>query len=85
MRKSPVDGEVLGKLSNGTKVTVIGETNGWYMIDYKGHTGYISGKYVSLGSRWNISVTVDHEVLMKTITAYLKEKGLTPLVEQIGG
>lgn len=85
MRNNPVDGDVLGKLSNGTKITIIGETNGWYMINYKGHTGYISGEYVSVSSSWSISVSVVNESLKDKIIAYLKENGLNPNVMKNGG
>ena len=84
VRKSPVDGEVLGKLSNGAALTLIGETNGWYMINYKGHTGYISGDYVSLSSSWKIAVTINNSNMKDEIVSYLKDKGLTPSIEKIG-
>ncbi len=40
------DGEVLGKLSNGEKVDIIGTEDGWYKIDYNGQEGYVAEKYV---------------------------------------
>lgn len=37
----------LGTLSKNQKITVTGVTdNGWYRTDYKGKTGYVSGKYL---------------------------------------
>jgi uncharacterized protein YgiM (DUF1202 family) len=35
----------VGALYNQQKVTVLGETNGWYKIEYKGQTGYISSSF----------------------------------------
>ena len=35
----------IGSLTGGTKVTVLGESNGWYKIDYNGQEGWISGAY----------------------------------------
>lgn len=47
---------ILGKLTDNTKVKLLGKTsNGWYKINYKGKTGYISGKYVD--NITNITVT----------------------------
>lgn len=34
-------------LTQGTVVTVIGEQNGWYQIQYNGITGWVSGEYIS--------------------------------------
>lgn len=85
VRKSPVDGDVLGKLSNGTALTLIGETNGWYKINYKGHVGYVSGDYVTLSSGWKIIVSINNEDDKESIVAYLESKGHAPLIEKIGG
>jgi uncharacterized protein YgiM (DUF1202 family) len=39
--------KTIGSLSRGAKVNVTGKTaNGWYRIQYKGKTGYASGKYL---------------------------------------
>jgi uncharacterized protein YgiM (DUF1202 family) len=47
LRKEPnTTALVLTSLPNGTKVEVIEELDGWYKVTYKGHTGYISSKYV---------------------------------------
>ncbi len=35
----------IGSLSNGQRVTVIGESNGWYKINYNGQEGWISAGY----------------------------------------
>lgn len=40
-----INGKVLGKLTNGTKVEAIGEINGWIKINYNGREGYISEIY----------------------------------------
>ena len=32
---------ILGSVDNGESFTLIDETDGWYQIEYKGHTGYI--------------------------------------------
>ncbi len=38
----------IGSLSKGTTVEILGESNGFYKINYSGKTGYISKTYVSL-------------------------------------
>jgi uncharacterized protein YgiM (DUF1202 family) len=38
----------IGSLSKGTTVEILGESNGFYKINYKSQTGYISKTYVSL-------------------------------------
>ena len=85
VRKAPVDGDVLGKLSNGSALTIIGETNGWYHINYKGHIGYISGDYVSISSGWKVSFNINSEDQKNQVVSYLKSQGLSPSIEKIGG
>ena len=41
---------VIGSLSNGSKVTIVGESGSWYKINYGNTTGYVSKEYISLGS-----------------------------------
>lgn len=38
--------ESMGKLSDGTRVAILNETDGWYKIAYDGKTGYMSSDYV---------------------------------------
>ena len=42
--------DVVASASNGAKVTIQGEENGWYKIVYSGsNTGYVSKEFVSVG------------------------------------
>ena len=51
VRKGPsILFDIIGKLSGGDKVKVIGESNGWYKIEYNGTYGYVSGSYIELDS-----------------------------------
>ena len=51
VRKGPsILFDIIGKLSGGDKVKVIGESNGWYKIEYNGKYGYVSGSYIELDS-----------------------------------
>lgn len=38
---------VLGQLPNGTKVTITGQTNNWYIINYNGAPAYICADYIT--------------------------------------
>ena len=40
------DSEKIGSLSGNEEVTILEEENGWYKIEYKGGTGYVSADYV---------------------------------------
>lgn len=39
---------VIGKLTNGTEVEVIGEENGWYQVTVDGQTGYVYSDYLEV-------------------------------------
>lgn len=43
VRSTPTTNEenILGSVDSGESFTLIDETDGWYQIEYKGHTGYI--------------------------------------------
>lgn len=51
IRSGPGTGyDKVGSATNGARVTVLGEENGWYKIIYSGNkTGYVSKDYVSIG------------------------------------
>ena len=38
--------ESIGKLSDGTRVAILDEADGWYKVAYDGKTGYMSSDYV---------------------------------------
>ncbi|MCD8367206.1 MAG: DUF4366 domain-containing protein, partial [Clostridiales bacterium] len=43
-----MDYSVIGKLTNGTEVEVIGEENGWYQVTVDGQTGYVYSEYLEV-------------------------------------
>jgi len=45
---------VVDKLTNGERVAVLDETDGWYKVVYAGQNGYISSEYVELSDVMNI-------------------------------
>lgn len=47
-RKPNSESEILGKIPNGTEVTVYGKTGNWYVVRYEGVTGYASADYIVL-------------------------------------
>jgi len=51
IRSGPgTDYDKVASASNGAKVTVLGEENGWYKVQYKNNkTGYIRKDYISIG------------------------------------
>lgn len=48
---------IVTKISNGTKVQVIGQDSKtkWYKINYNGKTGYVSNLYIKINGEWNSS------------------------------
>jgi predicted double-glycine peptidase len=48
VRKDPSTRQLaIGRLYRGEKVTIIGEQNGWYKINYKGREAWVCARYVS--------------------------------------
>ena len=45
IRKSPVDGKVVGVLPLGKKLTLLEEVDGWYKVLYYGEECYVSANY----------------------------------------
>ena len=46
--------ESMGKLSDGTRVAILDETDGWYKVAYNGEVGYMSADYVESQPIMNI-------------------------------
>lgn len=47
---------ILGYLSNGESVDIVGSSNGWIHINYKGTTAYVSSEYIRIGEPDSSSV-----------------------------
>ena len=45
------DARVLGYFRNGTQVTILGESNGFYKVSVNGKTGYMMKKYITVSSQ----------------------------------
>ena len=51
VRKGPsTKYSTMGSLYKNKGVTILGESNGWYKIEYNGKYGYVSGSYIELDS-----------------------------------
>jgi N-acetylmuramoyl-L-alanine amidase len=49
IRKYPdLSGAILGSIPNNASVVINGETNGWYVVNYNGITGYSSKNYITI-------------------------------------
>lgn len=42
-------GTIVGSLSNGSSVTIVGQSGDWYKVSYRGTTRYVHKNYVSTG------------------------------------
>ena len=51
--------DVLETLANGTVVTITGNSDGWYRIQYNGTDGWISGQYVEIQTTNEEQVNID--------------------------
>ena len=56
VRSGPsVDFEKIGTVAKGSTVVILGEQNGWYIIEFPGGTGYVSAEYISVQSTAHVS------------------------------
>ena len=49
--------KIIGSLSNGSNVTIVGESGNWYKIKYGNSTGYVSKDYIKASEESNNSNT----------------------------
>jgi len=75
-----VDGTFVDYVKEGKTYPVLGEENGWYLIEFRpGMTGYISGEYVTIGAELANAMTMDE------VKAYERQKELEAKAERYGG
>ena len=43
-----IDGTILAQAPDGARLTVFNQFDGWYLVEYDGVTGYVSGDFVTL-------------------------------------
>ena len=44
-----MDAPVLAQMPNGAAVTVLGEFDDWYTVEFDGLYGYAAARYITLG------------------------------------
>lgn len=65
----------LGTLSKGQAVAISGKTEkGWYIIDYNGQTGYVSGKYLTTINSTAAAAETTTPALASTTSDVIKTK-----------
>ncbi|NCC67773.1 MAG: CHAP domain-containing protein [Clostridia bacterium] len=80
MRSAPsLSATVIGKFSNGVKMTVLGVYGGWYKVQYGTMTGYIYSDYFSLNGGVS-GITQSAASMGDTIVATAKKYLGTPYV-----
>ncbi|WP_339164355.1 SH3 domain-containing protein [Siminovitchia sp. FSL W7-1587] len=70
-------GSVIGKLSRGTQVSVLSESNGWAKVTANGKTGYVSSQYLSSQSGAPTAPTPSPSAPGKTITKYVNHASIS--------
>ena len=48
LRKPDLNADIIVQVPNKAAITIFGEWNGWYVVDYKGRVGYASTKYITV-------------------------------------
>lgn len=75
VRKKPsIDSDKIGSIPKGDTVTVIGETDEWYEIEYGDKTGYVSKLYVILKDEQQSEVVVTGVVKTKDDPLNVREQ-----------
>lgn len=76
MRTSPTtSASIITTIPKGTEVLIYDESNGWYKVEYKGKTGWVSGKYILIENKPKITYCItaytDDENIYKDVQDYL--------------
>ncbi|MBV4425879.1 SH3 domain-containing protein [Clostridium tyrobutyricum] len=76
LRSTP-NGAIIGFLSNGTKISLLGKSGNWYKVSVNGKTGYISSAYVSTNTAAVKTSSPVNTVSGKTGTVKLQNSSST--------
>ncbi len=60
------DHDVIGGITSGTRYAVLGQVDGWYIIDFEGETGYVSGAFVRVFDAEEATPTPDEDTTALT-------------------
>lgn len=66
----------LKKIPNGTTLTLTSESDTWYKTTYDGATGYVSAKYISLGTVYILSCSTTYKDNRDKLIDYAKTLGV---------
>ncbi|MBQ8815530.1 MAG: SH3 domain-containing protein [Lachnospiraceae bacterium] len=78
-QEADVDATFMGYVKMGQSYPVLGEENGWYLVEFTpGKTGYISGKYVTIGASLANAMTLEE------VKAYERQQELEAKAEKHG-
>ncbi len=78
VRSTPSEeGEVVGQLYNNSCATILGEENGWYLIQSANVNGYVKADYVSVGNEEVIRAASRRVANVTTETLRVREQPTT--------
>lgn len=78
VRSTPSEeGEVIGQLYNNSCATILGEENGWYLIQSGNVNGYVKADYVSVGNEEVIRAASRRVANVTTETLRVREQPTT--------
>ena len=78
VRSTPSEeGEVVGQLYNNSCATILGEENGWYLIQSGNVNGYVKADYVSVGNEEVIRAASRRVANVTTETLRVREQPTT--------
>lgn len=91
LRQSPsTSATILGKISEGTTVTILCENNGWYQVNYQGTVGYVYSQYISINatklgtSTANLNLRSGASTSNSILTTIPKDSSFTVISESNG-
>ena len=77
---------IIGSLAEGTQVKILGESNGWYNVEYNGVVGYAYGEFISItGSSSTSSTTSSSSVTNSTSTSTVTAQDIINYAMQFEG
>lgn len=90
VRKQPnTTSSVLDRIPKGEMIALNGYKDGWYSIDYNGHSGYVSSEFVTVSSEaiepsYTVTFTVANKAMLEELSDYLNDKEVYFVVSEAG-
>ena len=80
-------GDKIGQVDKGSVLTLTGQKDGWYSINYNGKIGWVSGQYIKVKQN-DVTYTVTIKSLSESekdlLEGYLNQKNIMFTVFQEG-